>query len=307
MLKNYLFIKYLQLMSLFLILKRSVYLILFRVRKKVRLYQVILRTQAFFSWRYRIKFLEFYNLYGEAITLCYKKLQREKNRTPFLYVALARNLGNINRFDDALHAIKQAKDLNPYYAELYYQEGIIYFLKKRFFDARKSLEFANKLGYNAAPLFIHLGKIYYQLGLLDRAEKCFRRVINFYPEEGSIYFLLAVVLLNKMQLADAEIAFLKAIEFGSNQKEEHLGLAEIYTRRGDWEKAIFEYKYILRELPDCFVAHYFLGLIYDIQGKDSEAIEELIKANKINPHDEDTKGKLTQLLSTSPMESYQNI
>ena len=77
-------------------------------------------------------------------------------------------------------------------------------------------------------------------------------------------------------------------------------MAEIYTRRGEWERAIHEYKQILRFVPDCFIAHYFLGLIYDIQGKDSEAIRELITANKINPADEETKEKLTKILASTP-------
>ena len=143
--------------------------------------------------------------------------------------------------------------------------------------ARQVFERALKQGYNTAPLQIHLGKVYYQLGLYDKAEECFNQVLSIYPKEGSVYFLLGIVLKNKMLYMEAKNAFLKAIKYGSNQKEEHLGLAEIYTRQGEWSKAIHEYKQILHIAPNNFVAHYFLGLIYELQGNESEAIQELTR------------------------------
>lgn len=273
---------------------------LLNIKKNIFLYHLSLILLAPFSWQKRVALLEFHKRYQKIINQCQKRLQKDKKNAPYLYEIIARNLRNLNKIDESIDYINKAKSFNYDNGSITYEQGLIYFIQKNYQKARQSLEDAVNNGYDTAPLQIHLGKTYYQLGLLDKAERCFRRVLKVYPKEGSIYFLLGIVLKNKMLYEEAEKAFLKAIKCGSDQKEEHLGLAEIYTRKGEWKKAMREYKQILEIEPECFVAHYFLGIIYDILGRDSAAIKELIIANKINPDDEDTRKKLTKLLASTP-------
>ena len=48
--------------------------------------------------------------------------------------------------------------------------------------------------------------------------------------------------------------------------------------------------------PSNFSAHYALGSIYEILGENSRAIDELLKAHRIDSGDERTKQKLERLL-----------
>ncbi|MBD3290852.1 tetratricopeptide repeat protein [candidate division KSB1 bacterium] len=297
---RYLFILYLQLMKSFLRVKKLFYKLFLSIRKNVYLYLLVLKVMAPFSWKKRIALLEYQKKYAEVIDTCKKRLPGNPQTAALLYEIIARNLRNLDRPQEALKYIKKAREIRSCSGSLDYEEGLIYFIKKDYSKARQFLESAIKNDFDTAPLQIHLGKAYYQLGLSRRAEQCFRRVLKIYPKEGSIHFLLGIVLKNMERLDEAEAAFQKAILYGSDQREEHLGLAEIYTRRGEMDKAINEYKHILRIDPNSFVAHYFLGLIYEIQGDESAAISELIIANKINPEDEDTKQKLTRLLESNP-------
>ena len=287
-------------MKLFLRAKKLFYKLFLSVRKNVYLYLLSLKILAPFSWKKRIALLEYHKKYSEIIDACKKRLPGNPQDAVFIYELIARNLRNLNRPQEALKYIAKAREIKPDSGSLDYEEGLIYFIKKDYSKARQLLERAVKNGFDSAPLQIHLGKAYYQLGLSRRAEQCFRQVLRIYPREGSIHFLLGIVLKNMERFEEAESEFLKAILYGSNQREEHLGLAEIYTRKGELEKAIEEYRHILKIDPDSFVAHYFLGLIYEIQGNDSEAIRELILANKINPDDGDTRAKLTRLLESNP-------
>lgn len=300
MIQRYFLIFYLQLLKIFLQIRKSSIFLLLNIQKNIFLHQLFLRLLAPFSWHKRTALLEFLGKYQKVVDRCHKRLLTNKKNEPYLYEIIARNYRNLNKLDAALTYIHDARRCHYNTGSIDYEHGLIFFMKKNYLNAKRLFELAIEKGYNTAPLQIHLGKVYYQLGLLDKAERCFRRVLELYPTEGSIYFLLAMVLKSKLLYDEAELAFLKAIKYGSDHKEEHLGLAEIYTKRGFWAKAIREYKMIKKIDPKSFVAHYFLGLIYEIQGKDSDAIQELILANKINPNDEDTKEKLTKLLVSAP-------
>lgn len=293
---------YLKLWKLYLYI-RKFFIYLGIKWKKIKTFYVLKLYLAYpFSWRKRISLLEYRKHYWDVIRICYKKLNRIKNENSDyvaeLYEIIGRNQRNLNLINEALFCFQIAQKLNSRSPSLYYEMGLIYFIKRNYPLARRSMEFAIKNGYDTVALRIHLGKIYYQMGMLNQAEDCFKRVLNFYPREGSLYFLLGIVYKSKVEYQLAIDAFKKAIAYGSDQKEEHLGLAEIYTRLGYWREAIQEYRYILEFEPDSFVAHYFLGYIYEIQGLEDKAIKEYILANKINPNDEDTKRKLTQLLAS---------
>ena len=293
---------YLNLWKLYLRIRK--FLILLSIElKKIKAFHIIKLHFAFlFSWKQRIALLELKKRYADAIKLCHKKLESKKNPKPkFLseiHESLGRNQRNLNCLEDAFKSFLTAQKYNSKSASLYYEIGLIHFMKRDYSAARRSMETAIKRGYDTASLRIHLGKVYYQIGMYNRAEECFTRVLDVFPREGSIYFLLGIVYKSKVEYQLAIQAFKNAIQYGSNQKEEHLGLAEIYTRLGYWREAIQEYKQILDIDPDNFIAHYFLGRIYEILGFEDNAIQEFILANKISPDDEDTKQKLTQLLST---------
>ncbi|MCI0494537.1 tetratricopeptide repeat protein [candidate division KSB1 bacterium] len=293
---------YLKMWKLYLHARRFLIVLLIEFRKSKAFHIIKLYLIYPFSWKQRVALLEFKKRYADAIDLCKKKLLQMK--TPGLklaseiYESLGRNQRNLNQLDDAFSSFLTAQEFNSKSPSLYYEIGLIHFMKRDYTAARRSMETAIKRGYDTASLRIHLGKVYYQMGMYNRAEDCFTRVLNVYPREGSIHFLLGIVYKSKVDYQLAIQAFKKAIEYGSDQKEEHLGLAEIYTRLGYWREAIQEYKQILDFDPENFIAHYFLGRIYEILGFEDNAIHEFIQANKISPDDEDTKQKLTQLLSS---------
>lgn len=293
---------YLKTWKLYLLFRRFFIVILIEVRKIKAFNILMLLLASPFSWKQRVAWLEFKKRYTDAISLCTKKLIRMKiprsKLASEIYEYLGRNQRNLNRLEEAFTSFLTAQKFNSKSPSLNYEIGLIHFMKRDYASARRSMEAAIKKGYDTASLRIHLGKVYYQMGMYNRAEDCFSRVLNVYPREGSIHFLLGIVYKSKVEYHLAIQAFKKAIDYGSNQKEEHLGLAEIYTRLGYWREAIQEYRQILDFDPNNFIAHYFLGRIYEILGFEDNAIHEFILANKISPEDEDTKQKLTQLLST---------
>ncbi len=300
---------YLRLWKTYLLFTRFLLTVELRWKRIRAVYIFKLYLTYAFSWKSRIALLEYKKRYGDVIQMCYQKMSKNVNRhseqTAEIYEIIGRNLRNLNRFDEALNSFLYARNnLKAKSPSLSYEIGLIHFIKRDYPAARRSMETAVKMGYDTASLRIHLGKVYYQMGMLTRAEDCFKRVLRVYPREGSLYFLLGIVYKSNIEYQLAIEAFKNAIKYGSDQKEEHLGLAEIYTRLGYWDEAIHEYKHILKFEPDNFIAHYFLGWIYEIQGLEDEAIQEYLLANKIDPNEEDTRQKLTNLLASPITEDY---
>lgn len=290
----------------YLHLKHALIQLELRLKKLRAWYLFKLYVAAPFSWRKKIALLEYRRRYEAAIACCEKRLYRLNGSAlaerAEVYEIKGRNQRNLNLIDTALESLQQAQKLSSTSPSLDYEIGLIYFIKRNYPLARRAMESALRRGYDTPSLRIHLGKVYYQMGLLNLAEECFQRVLQIYPQEGSIHFLLGIVYKSKVQYQMAIQSFTKAIQYGSDQKEEHLGLAEIYTRLGYWQEAVHEYQRILEFDPHNFIAHYFLGRIYEILGFEDSAIQEYILANKIDPQDEDTKQKLTAILSTPIME-----
>lgn len=300
---------YFKLWKTYLYLRKLTITLEIRLKRIKAFYVFRLYIRYPFSWRNRVALLEHKSQFEAAIEQCQKRLNQAENKSTSelaeIYEIIGRNQRNLNLIDEAWDSFLYAKNyLKSKSSSLNYEIGLIYFIKRNYAPARRSMELAIKKGYDTAALRIHLGKIYYQMGFLTRAENCFKKVLNLYPKEGSLYFLLGIVYKSKIDYQLAIRAFKNAIRYGSDQKEEHLGLAEIYTRQGNWEQAIKEYKRILEFEPDNFIAHYFLGWIYDIQGYEDAAIHEYLIANKLDPDDEDTKQKLTQILASPVTEEY---
>lgn len=302
-------IAYLKLWKVYLLFRRFLFSLVLRWKKIRAFYILKLYFTYPFSWKSRIALLEHKKHYEDVIQSCYQRMNKKalllSDELAEIYEIMGRNLRNLNRFDEAMNSFLYAKSiLKSASPSLNYEIGLIHFIKRDYPAARRLMETAVKMGYDTASLRIHLGKVYYQMGMLARAEDCFKRVLRAFPKEGSLYFLLGIVYKSSVEYHLAIEAFQNAIKYGSDQKEEHLGLAEIYTRMGYWKEAIQEYQRILEFENDNFIAHYFLGWIYEIQGWHDQAIQEYLLANKIDPNDEDTKQKLTNLLATPIAEEY---
>lgn len=75
-----------------------------------------------------------------------------------------------------------------------------------------------------------------------------------------------------------------------------MSLAEIFVRQEKWDPAIGEYQKALELDATNFAAHYALGSIFEIMGENARAIDELLKAHRIDADDERIHKKLERLL-----------
>jgi len=92
------------------------------------------------------------------------------------------------------------------------------------------------------------------------------------------------VLYRKKGLTDKAIEEFKlVIKYKPDYAEAHYGLGVVYSEKGLTDKAIEEYKLAIKYKPDYAEAHYNLGIAYGQKGLTDKAIEEYKLAIKYKP------------------------
>lgn len=148
------------------------------------------------------------------------------------YVALARVLTGLNRFEEALRAIEGARKVRPVYPEASAVEGRIYRETAEYDKAIEAFDRAVREGKGFQPE-AHTG-----LALLFKEEAESAAADND-PEDMKFYY------------AEAAKSFEKAIEqLSATEPVVYLFLGQIYEDTGQKQKAIAVYERFLKDMPD---------------------------------------------------------
>jgi tetratricopeptide (TPR) repeat protein len=193
------------------------------------------------------------NFVGARNTAREKNLLKKVAMTPGdsnLYLELGTFYSNDGREDEAERMLKKALDLDP-------------------------------SGYRAN--FI-LGDYYSQHWIFDEAEKLLQKAIEINPEDYRAYLSLSRVLVAKREYGKTELILKKGIELNSNVPFLYLNLANCYLQQQGREKEAEPFLIKTMEIaPNNVLALAYLGRLYIIQERFSEAEQMLKKAINIDP------------------------
>jgi len=146
----------------------------------------------------------------------------------------------------------------------------------------------------------NLGNIYAFQGKSEEAFHHFHEALRIHPNDVFALDGLAR-LYNKMGQYDKSIQFYKE-EIGYHPKDVNLyfnsnfDLGTVYAAKGDLEKAIKQFSYVISLNPDYALAYYNLGII-SVQRQDmSKATEYFSLALKLNNEDKDSHCSLGAVL-----------
>lgn len=246
-------------------------------------------------WTHKLKSLLAKRDYQILVVLCHERLQQ---RSPEYWTlrALGISLMELGRTSEAFEWLTKCLRLYPGKVAVQYDLGLIYLRQECYSQARDHMLAALEGGYRTDALFLDLGRAYYYLGEFEKATNCFREVIRRRPRHPEAYSLLGIVYKRRALYDEALLTYSQAIRWGGESADKHTSLAEIFVRQEKWVEAVSAYQRVLDLDPSNFSAHYALGSIYEILGENSRAIDELLKAHRIDSGDERTKQKLERLL-----------
>ena len=74
-----------------------------------------------------------------------------------------------------------------------------------------------------------------------------------------------------------------------NGSDAHFNLANVYRKKGLTEKAMHEYREVLKRDDRHFSANNNLGILYAMKGRNQEAVERFKKAIEISPDNKEAR------------------
>jgi len=246
-------------------------------------------------WSHKLKSLLANKEYETIIELCFERLKKHQPDYWTLR-ALGLSLMYMGRTSESFEWLSKCGRKYPRKVAVQYDSGLIYMKQDCYSQARDHMLKALEGGYRTDVLFMDLGRVYYYLGEFEKATNCFREVIRRTPKHTDAYNLLGVVYKRRALYDEAIATYKQAIRWGGETPDKHTGMAEIYFRQEKWDLAEKEYHHVLELDSSNFSAHYALGSIFEILGENKRAIDELLKAHKLDNDDERTRQKLERLL-----------
>lgn len=134
-----------------------------------------------------------------------------------------------------------------------------------------------------ALIFYYLTKLYMQRELWENAWSTAVKAKELAPTSDEIRVLLALLSCHDNQPENAKIYFAKAELLNPNNLAALMGLADLYSREGNFAEAEQRYKRVIELESNNFDAHNNYAEMLQRQGRLSEALEEYRAAVIINP------------------------
>jgi tetratricopeptide (TPR) repeat protein len=204
----------------------------------------------------------------------------------YVYLSLGYLHLNQKNYVLALQAFTEANKLGP--DDVNTLLGLANYYRNRE-DYHKAIDYCEKAinrdESNYAPYFVK-AMCYFSLDQLEYAEKWLRKSRTKYPNDPGFDFALANLFFKKGDADKCISLFLRYSDHTKNKLDRSGTLHNIayaYVYKGmyespdlNFEEAVKYYKESLVDDPDNAASFYGLGVLYDKQGKISEA-EEMIK------------------------------
>ncbi|OPY53695.1 MAG: serine endoprotease [Methanosaeta sp. PtaU1.Bin112] len=150
-------------------------------------------------------------------------------------------------------------------AEIYCQEGDLFYVAGRYADAAKSYDMATTEDPSFVMAWSNKGSALLQMNLIDQSIECFDRAINLDPMNANAWLNKGTALGRKSSFNDGIICLDNSIRFAS-QRHGH-GLLQ--NSRQDW---------------DALMAWFIEAEIFRIIGRNSDAINCYDRAIELNPN-----------------------
>jgi tetratricopeptide (TPR) repeat protein len=211
--------------------------------------------------------------------------ETQKNKRSAAQSLYSQGLGILSR-DDFARAVtffEKAVDIDPNYAEAWYQAGFCYGMLGRHAEALKSSRQASKLRPDWAETFVNIGASSFALGQYKDALEAYRQASKLDSDNAEVLFALGLTF-NKLNRTDEEIlAYKRALNVKPDFPGvlEQLGLAYFKQKRYTDSLSAFEQLKIYKS--DAKTYNYMGESFYEL-GKTEESVDAFSNAINYNPN-----------------------
>lgn len=221
---------------------------------------------------------------GELQTFASFTTATQQNKRSSAQSLYSQGLGILSR-DDYARAVtffEKAAEIDPNYAEAWYQTGFCYGMIGKHNEALKASKQAAKLRPNWTETFINIGASSFALGQFKDAAEAYRTAIKLDESNADTQYALGLTL-GKLNRTDEEIlAYKRAVAIKPDHANaiEKLGLA--YFKQKRYAEALQSFEQLKTYKPDGRTYNY-LGECYFETGKFEESLDAFNNAVSYNP------------------------
>lgn len=212
----------------------------------------------------------------------------------------------LSKLYEAVAAFKVALQYNAELYEARFALGRCYHELGDYAHAYISYTLARQLRPNAAEPIYYQGLLHQAHGEMKQAAKCFAEALQVEPEymhnnnlvtqteepeladvehDPGWYYRLAEELKAQGNVVGALRAYQALLQVKPEETRARYFMANILARQREWERAINEYKLVLRDDPQFIAARYKLGLAYRALQRLKESYHTLVQCARLQSTD----------------------
>ena len=166
----------------------------------------------------------------------------------------------------------------------------LYRAQKNYEEAIKLLGTAIGIAPKNAELYQHLGLTYLASSNAEKAVTNFNRAIEYDQKNSDNYFYLARVYSELRHDDEAALTqLLKGTVLNPKDSDFDIAIADVHRRKKNYPEAIKYFESAIKKTPNVPWTYKDLAKIYEVQGKNEDAIryyEEALK--RLDPNDSST-------------------
>jgi tetratricopeptide (TPR) repeat protein len=196
-------------------------------------------------------------------------------------------LGNLlarrRRLDEALEEYRQIPPYHKYYVDARLRMSTVMRLLKQPRQAYDLLLNCARLHPGNGQLFLHMGKLLYDMGRHPAAVRAFERAVELLSDDPQAHYLLGFMynIIGKENWALA--AWRKAVDLSPDSHSLRYDLGYMYVRRDRYDLAAAEFGRVLEHWPDDIETNFMLGLCYKELMEPARSIPLFEKVLRRNP------------------------
>jgi tetratricopeptide (TPR) repeat protein len=221
---------------------------------------------------------------GDLQTFSSLNAETQKNKRAAAQSLYSQGLGILSRddFGRAVPFFEKAVEIDPNYAESWYQAGFCYGMLGRHADALKASRQAARLRPEWAETFVNIGASSFALGQYKDAAEAYRQAAKLDDGNADTQYALGLSL-NKLNRTDEEIlAYKRAVAIKPDFANVWEQLGAAYFKQKRFAPAIEAFEQLKIYKPDAKTYNY-LGESYFESGKTQESLEAFNNAVGYNP------------------------
>ena len=197
--------------------------------------------------------------------------------------ALAHNLlGNAymakGMYDEGMHELNRATKLDPKVVDAYLKKGYFYFSRGKNSEGEAELATAVQAAPDALSSRLLLASYYQRGGNSAKALSLLRAGLGGKKSDAPLYNSIAAILFSENKRDEGIKNLQKAKQIDPVFPASYQNLATFYAASGNYDKAIDEYAVLLRNDPKNVQAMLAIAGMYEVKGKDDDALAYYRKA-----------------------------